>query len=79
MIKFRKIYYQIKKEDYGSYVDSIIVYEKRAVAYSTRVLKPDEVIKKGYNVETVDTHFKHFLQIDLWLIILRFNWESNTL
>lgn len=73
-VTFRKLFYNIKEMDYGSYQPAIIVWEKRPLTYRTRVLPEEEAKKTGFNVETVVEKYTYHLQVDLYFVIFRFNW-----
>lgn len=69
----------MEEKDYGAIPYSIIVFEKIPLMYQAVVLSKEEAIKKGFQIEQVTTQYKCFLQIDLWLAVLRFNWKTKLL
>lgn len=76
-IYFRRPFTIVKEEDQGSYVFAIVVFQKIPMIQNTRVLDPKEASEKGCCVETTVVKYRYHLQIDLWLLVLRFSWERN--
>lgn len=73
-ILFRKLYTKITEKDYGVSYQSIVCYEKLPWERYTKVLSPEERKEKGYEVEVINTKYKHYLVIDLWIFIIKFTW-----
>ena len=73
-IYFRRPYHKLNEMDYGAYHYAIVIYEKRPEQYKTQLLGAVESKQKGYNVENIVVQYKHFLQIDLWLCVIRLSW-----
>lgn len=76
-IIFRRFYKRMTEADYGSAIDSIIVFEKKPYQYKSVMLPREEAINKGHQVEVINTQYQCFLKIDLWLLILRFQWLTK--
>lgn len=77
MIIFRRPYIRVRENDYGYDKFSIVMYEKIPYLMMSKVLEPEEARKKGYQIESVPAQYKYRLIIDLWLVILRFNWTGK--
>lgn len=74
---FRRPYKRVTDEDYGSVLEAIVLYEKRAFTFNSVVLKDEEAQKKGYRIETRPVEWKNYLRVDLWLVILQWSWVSK--
>ncbi len=71
------LYQRIDDKDYGSIVDSIIAFQKRPYQYKTIKLTTAEAMEEGYDVKIITTQYQCFIRIDLWLIVLRFQWFTK--
>jgi hypothetical protein len=74
---FRKLYRRMEEKDYGAIPYSIVVFEKIPYMYESKMLPEEEAIEKGYQVETITTQYNCYLQIDLWIAVLRFQWLTK--
>lgn len=71
-IYLRRIYYRVKERDH-SYPHSVVVYDKKATLFDT--------VNRGPHPEgqfmAAPVRWRHYLHIDLWLVILDFDWTSG--
>lgn len=74
----RKLFQKLKPEDYGVVRYAIVVYEKKPFHYRARVLSKKESLVKGYQVENIVIDYRCYLQIDLWLVVFDFTWQTET-
>lgn len=75
-IQWRIPLFVMKKEDMGMARSAIITFEKKEMLFSTRVLSEKESREKGHDVESYSVQFGYVLVIDLWIVIIRFNWKG---
>lgn len=73
----RKLYTKMTDRDRGYVVKSIIVFEKYPYTYEAVILSDEEAKKKGYRIENIVVGYTNWLEIDLWLVVLTFNWKSK--
>lgn len=63
------------REGYAS--RAIIIFVKRAhMCHSVR-LSDDEAKLKGYQIESIITQYRYWLRIDIWFVILEFEWKDK--
>ena len=74
-LTFRKIY--TKTDDIGCYVDAIIIFNKREYAYEVVRLTGQAAEREGCDIMKINKKYKYNLQIDLWFIIIRLDWQDK--
>lgn len=81
-ITFKKLYTKLTEEDYGMAHQSIILYQKSPHCFKTIEHKLDDdvlnSIREGgvfkYRENGFVSQYRYDLRIDLWIIVLDFNW-----
>jgi hypothetical protein len=74
-IQWRKIY--TKMDDYGMAYKSIILFDKRESRYEVTELTDQAAEQMGCRILRVVKEYKCYLQIDLWLFVLEFDWIES--
>ena len=78
---FRRLLVIHGEKDQGyDYRQTLVVYMCRPDRYESRVksCQCDPIMKVAHHIEEVVTHWRHRVIIDLWLVTLRFEWQTKT-
>lgn len=67
----------MQEADYGYETNSVIIFCKTPLLISVRTLLPEEAKIKGFERESYPSQYTYRLLIDLWLIILKFDWKGK--
>ena len=76
-IKFRKLFKIMRDEDEGCAIYSIVKF--RRLPYLWTNFPVGDFIKGESKSEVVVIQYKCYLEIDLWILILNFQWLQWTL
>lgn len=71
-IYFIRPFFYITEKDYGRYVRALVTYERRPYLCQSRKVEPSE--QATYTIENIVIQYRHFLSLNLWLVVLDFSW-----
>ncbi len=77
-INFRRPIIILTPKDEGYERWGIIIYSRHELLMETRIVSPEYAKQKGHVASfdryVVCVQYKYYLEIDLWICVLRFNW-----
>ena len=76
-VSFRKLFRVLTERDEGRVIDAICFYQSIPWMYQSVTLSEEEAKEKGYMVENIVTQYKRRFYLDLWLVVIQFQWFSK--